>query len=401
MLDISIIIPVYNCEKYLEQCLDSILCQKTNYEVIIINDGSTDKSRDIIKAYEKKHSVIKAFDNVQNKGEAFSRNRGVSEASGKYIMFVDADDWIEEDATEKVISRMEQYDADMMFVGCVPFDEAGERRDIICSVRKDYNQPLTGLEALKQFINNSEQFMYLCTVCYKAAFVKTNGFSFKSVKVGLGGDFILNALFKADKVVTDSSDIYRYRQLQNSISHNADAKQNLLKGQFEQYYSAFSELMKKPNSEELQTAVEFIFRKMIGGIRNNTVEANIAIRENLDCLAKKVIFDELAGQKKVYGNYDFKDLSGQRVIIYGIGHASLEVLQEVNRCGIEIIGFSVTKKPEKKVLFGHRVYEINELISYAKDATVLIAANSIYEEEIKNNLRDLGFEKVLCLGIKI
>ena len=94
MTKISIIIPVYNTEQYLEQCIDSILNQTLkDIEIILINDGSTDKSYNILKKYEKKDSRIVVI-NQKNKGQGEARNIGIKIAKAPYIAFVDSDDFI-------------------------------------------------------------------------------------------------------------------------------------------------------------------------------------------------------------------------------------------------------------------------------------------------------------------
>lgn len=98
-LKISIIIPVYNAEKYLSQCLDSLLEQgipREQYEIICINDGSRDASLSILKGYAKKYQNIVVIDK-ENEGVSATRNKGLDIAQGKYIWFVDADDWIVKD----------------------------------------------------------------------------------------------------------------------------------------------------------------------------------------------------------------------------------------------------------------------------------------------------------------
>ena len=93
----SIIVPVYNTEKYLKRCLDSIKSQSfKDYEVIIVNDGSTDKSSSIISKYPFK--VI----NQENQGLSVARNNGVKDASGEYLIFLDSDDYIEKDLLEEI-----------------------------------------------------------------------------------------------------------------------------------------------------------------------------------------------------------------------------------------------------------------------------------------------------------
>ena len=98
---ISIIVPVYNVEKYLDNCLKSILNQSfKDFEVILVNDGSKDKSGEICNIYSQKDSRIKVF-NMENSGAGKARNKGLDLAQGKYIFFVDADDWLENNALEE------------------------------------------------------------------------------------------------------------------------------------------------------------------------------------------------------------------------------------------------------------------------------------------------------------
>lgn len=90
---VSIIIPVYNIEQYLSKCLDSLIEQEyPNYEIILLNDGSSDKSGEIIEAYASKYPYIRALHHT-NQGVSYTRNRGILEASGEYIAFIDGDDW--------------------------------------------------------------------------------------------------------------------------------------------------------------------------------------------------------------------------------------------------------------------------------------------------------------------
>ena len=112
---ISIIVPVYNVEKYLDNCLKSILNQSfKDFEVILVNDGSKDKSGEICNIYSQKDSRIKVF-NMENSGAGKARNKGLDLAQGKYIFFVDADDWLENNALEEHFKYITKYD---MVIGC-------------------------------------------------------------------------------------------------------------------------------------------------------------------------------------------------------------------------------------------------------------------------------------------
>ncbi len=117
MPKISVIVPVYNSEKYLKRCLDSIVSQTlTDIEIICVNDGSYDKSLDILNDYAKKDKRIKVI-NKKNGGAASARNSGLREASGKYIGYIDSDDYIEDCMYERLLSAAEENNADMVSSG--------------------------------------------------------------------------------------------------------------------------------------------------------------------------------------------------------------------------------------------------------------------------------------------
>ena len=114
MAEVSIIVPVYQVEKYIRQCVDSILGQTfTDFELILVDDGSTDRSGEICDEYAGMDERVKVI-HQKNCGVASARNDGMSRANGCYLCFVDADDWIEETMIEKCISYMKVHDADVL-----------------------------------------------------------------------------------------------------------------------------------------------------------------------------------------------------------------------------------------------------------------------------------------------
>lgn len=112
MTDISIIVPIYNAEKYLNKCIDSLVNQtKKELEFILVNDGSTDSSEDIIKSYKDKR--IKYFKN-KNQGIGKTRNFGIDKATGKYLMFLDSDDYLDINACEKLYNKAIKEKSDLV-----------------------------------------------------------------------------------------------------------------------------------------------------------------------------------------------------------------------------------------------------------------------------------------------
>ena len=111
---ISIVTPIYNCEKYLEKCLDSLVRQSySNIEIILVDDGSKDNSGKICDEYALKDKRIKVI-HRENGGTAVAKNTGLKEATGKYLMIVDADDYVENKIVENYYNAMIKYDADLV-----------------------------------------------------------------------------------------------------------------------------------------------------------------------------------------------------------------------------------------------------------------------------------------------
>lgn len=121
--DLTIIVPAYNAEKYIEKCINSIINQETRYKynVILINDGSSDGTLGILKSYEEKYSFIKVF-SQKNIGIAETRNKGIKHISGKYVAFIDSDDFIEKNYVEKLLNCAYEKDADIVRCNYYEYD---------------------------------------------------------------------------------------------------------------------------------------------------------------------------------------------------------------------------------------------------------------------------------------
>ena len=126
---ISVIVPVYNVEKWLNMCIDSILAQSyKNLEIILVNDGSTDKSKDICDQYLKEDNRVKVFD-ILNSGQSVARNIGLKEAKGDYILFIDSDDYISDKAIiEKFINILDSNNYDFIYKSYCRFEDGNEEK---------------------------------------------------------------------------------------------------------------------------------------------------------------------------------------------------------------------------------------------------------------------------------
>lgn len=175
---VSVIIPVYNAEKYLDQCITSLLCQTlSDCEYIFVNDGSVDNSKDIIENYQKQESRIKII-NQENQGVSAARNAGITTAQGEYIGFVDADDYVSADYFERF---MKYSGSDMVAIN--PTD-----------LSIPNNAPISTAQLYLHMLA-SDSFNSVCFKIFKRNIVVKNKVSFPvGVRLGEDAHFILNFL---------------------------------------------------------------------------------------------------------------------------------------------------------------------------------------------------------------
>lgn len=159
---ISVIVPVYNVEKYLEKCLDSLVNQTLkDIEIICINDGSTDKSGEILCSYAQRYSQIVVL-NQLNKGQSAARNYGITMANGEYLGFVDSDDWVDLDYFEKLYTAAKKYECD---IACAGFKRCGKFKK---SLKKSFKKEIvyTNIDD-KACVDNLPEHNYIWNKIYK------------------------------------------------------------------------------------------------------------------------------------------------------------------------------------------------------------------------------------------
>ena len=220
MAKISVIIPVYNAEKYIKTTLDSILNQTfKDIEIILVNDGSLDESLNICKRYQENDRRIIVLDK-KNEGVSIARNTGIEASSGEYILFIDADDWIEPDMCEVLYNEITKYNGDICFCNHIKeFDNKSEKiafnakNKIVESnhIKKDIILELIEEEDIN-LKHNRESFRSPWGKLFKSSIIKDNKIKFNKDLV-IGEDFIFDIeyLINAKKVVMEDKFLYHYR----------------------------------------------------------------------------------------------------------------------------------------------------------------------------------------------
>lgn len=217
---VSIVVPVYNGEKYINKCIDSILKQTyDSIELIIVNDGSTDDTAKLLKKYKKHENVT--IINKNNTGVSDSRNIGIDKSNGKYIMFIDADDWLREDAIERALYNIKNKDA-VRFSHYVVNGNKITKKSNRDDVYSDTDLEINNKELLNNLISNKTE-GHLWNYLLKSDIIKNNKISFDT-DLFYQEDvlFLLEYFFNSTNISVISDGLYYYYKNLNSATQKKD-----------------------------------------------------------------------------------------------------------------------------------------------------------------------------------
>ncbi len=214
MKKLTIIIPTYNSEKYIEKCIFSILKQTyTNLEIIIIDDNSSDNTYNICKKIQKKDSRIKLMKNIKNEGVSTTRNLGINVSTGEYITFVDADDYIEDNLYEKLIDRLEKENISIAMCNFYTEVKGKDTRNKIKN-----KEIIIDSNKILKYIFLSDYFCgFVWNKIYKANIIKNNNLKFNN-DIYICEDLLFNCQYisKIEKGFYTTDKMYHYVQRNNS-----------------------------------------------------------------------------------------------------------------------------------------------------------------------------------------
>ncbi len=226
MPKVSIIIPVYNVEEYLRQCLDSVVNQTLkDIEIICVDDCSTDGSYEILQEYASKDDRFVVLKQEINQGQGVARNRGLDIAKGEYIMFLDPDDWYELDACESAYNQIIKNNNDLVFFNLTYFYEKSKTYKIdiqkLNKFEKDINNPQIKFSKLDYpFFGNGESVYKI----YKREFINANNIRFPNYRFCEDLVFYAKVITCAKSASILDKSLYYYR-----IHENNTIKQGLYK----------------------------------------------------------------------------------------------------------------------------------------------------------------------------
>lgn len=226
MIQLSVIVPVYNVEKYILKCIESIFCQGIDnnaFELIIVNDGTKDNSMELISDIINRHANVIVI-NQENKGLSVARNTGLAKASGKYILFVDSDDFLIDNTFKPLLDVAISSSVDMVMGNFIKLsdDQIGCYIPDTINLSEINNTIMVGEEAFINFLNPRE--CYVWRTLYRRDFLLDNHIKFIPGIYFEDIPFTVECFLKADKCISLPISFYVYLQHANSIVSSINIK---------------------------------------------------------------------------------------------------------------------------------------------------------------------------------
>ncbi len=231
---VSIIIPVYNTARFLDECLESVVNQTySNLEILLINDGSKDNSLELCQKWAEKDQRIKVFNN-SNHGVSFTRNFGLDNCSGEYVAFIDSDDVVSVDYIKTMVDMLVQHGSDMSVISYTCFYNDQQPNFVL---KESSNKLTSDIENVFFSISSG----VICSKLYLKKLISDYNIRFdESIAVTEDLLFNLNYVSHCNSLVFNSSKLYGYRQRENSAAHDTVSLKwftclNVYKQLFEEY----------------------------------------------------------------------------------------------------------------------------------------------------------------------
>ena len=289
---LSIIVPVYNVEKYLEKCVRSTQVQdvpSSEYEVIMINDGSPDNSLAIAERLAAELPNVKVF-SQKNQGLSAARNSGMTYAKGDYYMFLDSDDWISENCLGSIIKKLRDESPDVLAIcACNEYLEGPK-------IRKTYHDEsvISGVQHMLDGIEYCAPFGI-----WRAEFLRTYNLSFFEGIFHEDEEFTPRAYYKAKKVSRLGNLVYHVFQNPKSITRSFNPKKgfDLIKIVCPHLSSFYEEVTEPEYKKLLDTRIALLFNNGLNSCKN--AEKEIIEKMNLLCFENRKLFIHLLHSSKI------------------------------------------------------------------------------------------------------
>lgn len=394
----SIVVPVYNVEPFLGDCLESILTQNyDDYEVICVNDASTDNSLVILQDFIKMNKKIRLINNSVNRGLSFSRNCGIRNASGKYILFVDSDDILCQGALKKLSEEADRYDTDIIYFNMMVKNEGQWAKEKGGPQKKHYKYEgtYTGQELFVKLYQNDQIIVEVWRQLFLKKFIDENNLYFYEGIVHEDALFSVICAMKARQVSYLEQELYIYRRRDGSIMSKLSA--NRMESCFIVLIELWDFWYSNTFSAEVNEALGRYLKMLFHQFRYmrcyfpevNTISYGGPAEQFMftmltsdDCAHIKTSYLSSAQLKYIK--------TAEKVIVYGAGRVGIEVIHLLRLENIEADVVAVSNKhinPDN--VLGIKIEQIDELTGL-EHAVIIAAVTEKYRGEVSNKLKQLG-----------
>jgi glycosyltransferase involved in cell wall biosynthesis len=399
--EISVIIPIYNTESYIRKCIDSILKQDfTNYEIILIDDASTDASLAVINSYCDQYEFITLIKHNKNLGLGLTRNTGIEHAKGNYIFFIDSDDWIEVDSLSKMHGAAKTHNADIVGCGMWLVDELGNK---IIYYSKDHvtKGGINTVEMLSSGLINTSA----CRL-FRKSFIDQYSLRFYEYYFE-DNLFMYEALYLCNKYVDIPDVLYSYLKRNVSITKMPINEKHVYS--WIMLFSSIEQIILKYDISSQINIIEFK-DKIYGHLKKLITEMlfrNLKQSRNEELSALLYKYKQKYGEKNYFvctfiemfldqiksNQYllEFlKELKNKKLIVFGTGSVSEKLLHYMPT---EITYFLDNNQKKWDSQFNNRsIFSPDCLLKENKDSITIIIASQFYQE-ISKQLIDMGFQE--------
>lgn len=402
---VSIIIPTYNVQKYIDECINSVLNQSyRNIEIICVDDGSQDKTVAHIEALKKKDKRIKLLLNESNKGLSYSRNKGFEMALGEYIYFLDSDDYIVEDAIRSLVFLANKYETE-----CIFFDSYLQLESKMLGAQKtEYNlenidkRVMEGQELFIIMMSNNVFSSSVWRQFWTRKFLLENEIKFDDrLSSCEDAPFTVQAILRGNRMMIVNEKFHVYRKHEGTLISDVTPKKTI--ALFQAYCLVLKELSNHRYDKNTTYALEQKCQQMLAVarrmyIRNKFQVTGSDFEDDFEChLFRYLIERQDDNLIKINQVIVDKIKSYQKIIIYGDSRYAMDVLYTMEKLNIKVFGFAVTdKKGKESDIAGIPLMEIQEYQEYRSETIILLGiADQKNKTDIIKTLNIYGFHNYI------
>lgn len=399
---ISIIVPVYNVELYLCDCIDSILKQSFDaYEIICVEDCSTDKSYDVLCRHYKDNEHIRIIRHNHNMGLSVARNTGLQHASGKYILFVDSDDMLVQGALSMLYETAERMKTDVLYFDYEKIYNDEVETGVNSRNQYDVQNVVTGRKYFCESIKKRKLKVEVCRQFFRHDFIREHTLEFMPGIVHEDNLFSFQAAFCAERVADLNQKLYLYRQRRGSIMsvRNSKRAQSL----FVIILEIFTYWNTHEFNEDESKCIARYIQDLVG-----TFQALHAMNRESEALEfgteqEKALYNIIYNNKNdtllELGKLDIEWLLKQeKIIVYGAGKAAYQLITYLKNAGVSVLFVMVENKNANPQEFCNcKVKSITDCKGLKENCVIIIGITNKNAKGVKDKLRAEGFQTIIEL----